>query len=156
MITSEGTLRVVIAVTEQTPVLQLWRAAMRAIGASPAEIVTLFLHDERWQRAASLPFTREISFVGSIADFTLQRANQLLTDSAQRTQRNIEQLATEADVVCEFRVMPESDSELPQTIIGKGINVLVAPAFLAERPFYANLAALDVRILLVDADSGAS
>ena len=150
---SDQQLRVVIAITESTPIPSLWRAAMQAIGASPAEIVALFLHDERWQRAASLPFTREISAIGRIADFTLHRADQLLSDTAAKTQKRIEQLATEADVTCEFRVMPESDASLPKAVTGRGKCVLIAPSFFTERPFYPALAALDLHILLVEANS---
>ena len=53
--------RIVIAVTETTRLPVLWKAAARRFGTLPVEVVTLFLEDDRWVRAASLPFTREIS-----------------------------------------------------------------------------------------------
>jgi len=68
--------RVIIAVTELAPVQQMWGEALQFLDESRAEIHAVFVEDERWYRAASLPFTREISRVSGVtADFTMQRAS---------------------------------------------------------------------------------
>ena len=97
MAKSKQSQRVVIALTETSPVPDLWEAAMRAVEGSSAELVAIFLHDERWERAASLPFTREVSLAGGAAsDFTAQRAARLLGETAAKMQKNIEELASRA------------------------------------------------------------
>ena len=79
----EGQVRILIAVTETSPVADLWRAALTR-REGDAELIALFLSDDRWHRAASLPFTREISRLGAVADFTRQRADQLYRESVER------------------------------------------------------------------------
>ena len=75
---TDDKLRVVIAVTASSPLAALWHAAMNLLDESPGQLVALFIDDDRWQRAASLPFTREISRIGgAVADFTVQRAEQV-------------------------------------------------------------------------------
>ena len=152
MTRNEHDLRVVIAVTESASLAQLWRTAMEMLRDSHAEVVALFLDDERWHRAASLPFTREISKVGSVADFTTQRANQVHAETVSDLRQRIEQLAAEADVTIEFRVLAESDHALPDTIVGGGGSILIAPSRLANRPIYAELTRLDLRIELVETE----
>jgi len=143
--------RVVIAVTESSPLLALWRAAMDLMNDSPAELVALFVDDDRWRRAASLSFTREISRVsGAVADFTAQRAEQLNKEAITRTQQRIEKLATKADLALAFEVLPESDQERIKELVGTGQNVLIAPSFITARPIYAHLTRLDCRILLIE------
>ena len=82
---AESKRRIVIAVTETTPVQRLWGAAMRVLEDSPGELVTLFVAEDRWRRVASLPFTREISRTGRVADFTHNRAKQIQKDAVART-----------------------------------------------------------------------
>ena len=148
---TDETLRVLIAVTESSPLSALWRAAMDLMNESPAELVALFVDDERWRRAASLPFTREISRVsGTVADFTVQRAEQLNQDAISRTQLRIEKLASSADLALAFEVLPESDQKRIKEFIGTGQNVLIAPSFITTRPIYAHLTRLDCRILLIE------
>jgi len=152
MKTTDDRLRVVIAVTEASPLSALWRAAMDLLSESPAELLALFVDDERWHRAASLPFTREISRIGgTAADFTVQRAEQVNKEAATRTQRRIEQLASKADLALAFEVLPESDQERIQELVGPGQNVLIAPSFITRRAIYAHLTRLDCRILLIEA-----
>ena len=148
---TDDTLRVVIAVTESSPLSALWRAAMNLMGESPAELVALFVDDDRWRRAASLPFTREISRVsGAMADFTVQRAEQLNREAITRTRHRIEQLASKADLALAFEVLPETDQNRIKELVGAGQNVLIAPSFITTRPIYAHLTRLDCRILLVE------
>jgi len=144
--------RVVIAVTESSPLSALWRAAMDLMSESPAELLALYVDDDRWRRAASLSFTREISRVsGAVADFTVQRAEQLNKEAITRTQRRIEKLAAKADLALAFEVLPESDQKRIKEFVGTGQNVLIAPSFITTRPIYAHLTRLDCRILLIEA-----
>ena len=154
MARNDQELRVVIAMTDSDSLAELWRTAMQIAANTRAKLVAVFVHDERWERAASLPFTREISKAGNVADFTLRRAQQLLSETVAAVQQRVEQLAAEADRKIEFRVLPESDANLPESIVGPGRNVLIAPSLLADRPIYAELSRLDLRIELVAADAG--
>ena len=62
-----------ILTTEFSAVAPLWEAALGLLDEAPADFVALIFEDERWQQAASLPFTREISRIGGIvAEFTEQ------------------------------------------------------------------------------------
>ncbi len=151
MTSNEQELRVVIAMTDSDSLTELWRTAMQIAENTHAKLVAVFVHDERWERAASLPFTREISKAGSVADFTLRRAHQLLSETVAAVQKRVEQLAADADRKIEFRVLPESDANLPESFVGPGRNVLIAPSLLASRPIYAELSRLDLRIELVEA-----
>jgi len=148
---TETKLRVVIAVTESSPVPPLWEAAMQLLRESPGELVALFFEEDHWHRAASLPFTREISRVGgAVADFTWQRAEQLHKEAITRTRQLIKQLAEEADVSPDFTVMRECDALRIREMVGAS-NVLVIPAFISDRPIFTQLSTLDCRILIVDA-----
>lgn len=152
MTKTDDRIRVVIAVTESSPLSALWLAAMDLMRESPAELVALFVDDDRWRRAASLSFTREISRVsGAVADFTVQRAEQINREAITRTQHRIEKLASKADLALAFEVLPESDQQRIKELVGTGQNVLIAPSFITARPFYTHLTRLDCRILLVEA-----
>lgn len=142
--------RIVIAVTETTPVQRLWGAAMRVLEDSPGELVTLFVAEDRWRRVASLPFTREISRTGRVADFTHTRAEQIQKDAVARAQEAIRRLAEKASVEPSFEVLPETDVERLRAFLGSSGNVLVAPAFISSRPVYALISQLDCEILLVE------
>jgi hypothetical protein len=151
---SEGRkkLRVVIAVTETSPLSALWQAAMNLMSETPAELVALFVDDDRWRRAASLPFTREISRVsGATADFTVQRAEQLNREAITQTRIRVEKLASKADLALAFEVLPESDQDRIKELVGADQNVLIAPSFIRTRPIYAHLSRLDCQILLIEA-----
>jgi hypothetical protein len=151
MSTSDESLRVVIALMESSPVARLWHAAMQAVSGSPAKLIALYLHDERWQRAASLPFTREISTVGgSSSDFTSRRAEQLLATTVSHLQTRIEQLATEAGLSIAFEILPESGQA--QALVGRGKNIVIGLSDLVEHPIYAELIQLDLQILLIESE----
>ncbi|MDH3533953.1 MAG: hypothetical protein OEO82_13550 [Gammaproteobacteria bacterium] len=150
---SEDRLRVVIAVTETSSVAELWRSVQQTVTGSRAEVLALFLHDERWHRAASLPFTREISRVGgATADFTAQRAEQILADTVSRLQQQMQRLAAEADIKVAFEVLPESDPARARALIDSDEckSVLIVPASLTAHPLLAELTTSDLRVLIVE------
>lgn len=149
---SEAKRRVVIAVSESSPLPDLWREAMNLLGESPSELMALFMDDDRWRRAASLPFTREISRVGgAVADFTAQRAEELNKEAITRMQERLEKLAEEAKLAFDFQVLPESDQKRIEELVGTAQNVLIAPSFIKQRPIYAHLTRCECRILLIEA-----
>ncbi len=149
---SKENLRILIAVTEFSPVSELWQAAMRLADSSQAEYVALFIDDGRWRRAASLPFTREISRIGGVvADFTAERAEQVKTEAVTRTHRQLEQLASDANLVLAFEVLSESNQAHIQELLEVGQDILIAPSFLTNRPVYTHLARLDCQVLLIEA-----
>jgi len=146
------TMRIAIAVTELSPVQQLWRAALRHLSDSQAELMALFVTDDRWHRAASLPFTCEISRVGgAIADFTTQRAEQVSSEAATRAQRRMEDLASEAGLALGFKVLSESDQDRISELVDRTPNILIAPSFITSRPIFAQFRKLDCRIVLIEA-----
>lgn len=148
---SDDRIRVVIAVTESSPLPALWRAAMDLMSESPAELVACFVDDDRWRRAASLPFTREVSRVsGAMADFTVQRAEELNREAITRMRQRIEKLASQAELALAFEVLPESDQQRIEELVGTSRNVLIAPSFIRTRPIYTRLNRLDCRIVLIE------
>jgi len=149
---TELKLRVVIAVTETSPVARLWEAALRLLRDSPADLVTLYVEDDRWHRVASLPFTREISRSGGVpVEFTRQRAEQVSRERAARVQELIQKLAAESNLKPAFEVLGESDAERLREFIGSHESVLVAPSFISTRPIFAMLSEMSCRIELVEA-----
>jgi hypothetical protein len=152
MSTNRETTRIAIAVTESSPVKQLWRAALRYLSNSEAELTALFVADDRWHRAASLPFTCEISRIGgAIANFTAQRAEQVSNEAATRAQRRMEELASEAGLALGFEVLSESDQERVRELVAGAQNILIAPSFMASRSIFAQFEKLDCRIVLIEA-----
>lgn len=141
--------RVIIAVTESSPISELWRAALQAAEEAEAEYVALFLHDERWQRAASLPFTREVSRTGGTADFTRQRADQVLASTVDRLRKQMVELASGAGLRLRFEALPESEVSGSRRVVEGEGNVLVVPADLTEHPLVAELKSLNLRIYFV-------
>ena len=147
---TESRNRIVIALTEASPVPELWRVAMRIVQEGPAEIVTLYFEDDAWRRAASLPFTREVSRTGRVSDFSLRRAEEIHRETIARARDMVARLANEAKVSSEFEVLQESDAALVRNFL-RSRNVLVAASHISERPIFVELTKLDCRILLVDA-----
>lgn len=143
--------RIVIAITESSPVAELWEAALRTASEAPADLVAVYIHDERWRRAASLPFTREVRSVGGTSqDFTLQRAAELLEESVADLRARIEQLAEKAGYDVAFQVMPESDETQARTLFQAGASVVVSTSALAEHPVMAELQRLQLKLLIVE------
>jgi hypothetical protein len=152
-------LRIVIAVTETTPVALLWEAALRLLRESRAELAALYVRDDRWHRVASLPFTREILRSGGVAvEFTRQRAEQVSRERAARVREAIRKLAAEAQLEPAFESLDESDTLRLREFIGSRENILVVPSFISTRPIFALLSELNCRIELVEAkeEEGAS
>ena len=145
--------RVVIAVTETSPVARLWDAALRLLRESPADVVALYVEDDRWHRAASLPFTREILRSGGLpVQFTRQRAEQVSRERAARVHELIQKLAAESNLELVFEVLREADTTRLREFIGSRENILIAPSFMSNRPIYAMLSEMNCRIELVEAE----
>ena len=140
-----------IAVTETSPIVDLWEAALQLISESSAELVVMFLHDERWHRAASLPFTREVSLTGgSDTDFTPHRADQLLEETAGRLRKRVEELAVNADLEFAFKVISEQDPAATGTLLSSEISAVVGPSVLASHPVFIELQGANRRLVLVE------
>lgn len=144
-------IRILIAVTESEQVATVWQAAMKHFRDTAAELHALFVDDDRWRRAASLPFTREVSRLsGADADFTAQRAEEVNEDAVTRTRRRIEQLASEADLAFAFEVLSESDERRVAELTAGGRSVLIAPSILTRRPVCTHFERRDCEILLIE------
>ena len=143
--------RVLLAITETTPLSTLWRVVTQQVEGTKTELVTVFVCDDRWHRAASLPFTREVSRVGgNSANFTPQRAQQIKEDTVGRKHRELEKLASDAELSFAFEVLPEQDAGRLKDLITFEQDVLIAPALLKDRPIYAEITRLKCRILFVE------
>jgi len=145
--------RILLAVTETSSLPELWRAVTEHLGGARAELVTVFISDDRWRRAASLPFTREVSRVsGSSEDFTTRRAEQIDKDAIASTQRQITQLAAEAELQVAFEILSEHEAAQIHELVNVEEDVLIAPSFFKRRPIYSEITRLRCRILLVDSE----
>lgn len=143
--------RIVIAVMEPSEVRGLWQAAMQRWREHSSELMALYLNDDRWIRAASLPFTREISRIGGTAvDFTTARAERLSRDAIVSVERSISELAREASLPVPFRVLSDAESGQIIDIVGEGSTLVIASARLANQPLYSRIAKTDWRIELVE------
>lgn len=148
--TSERT-RIVLAVPESSRVDRLWAAAEEAIRGIEAELVVLLLSDDRWQRAASLPFTQEISRIGGrYSAFTRQRAQRIASEAIARTQTALSDLAGKARLQCSFCALSESQPDSIHEFVAAG-TVFVAPSSIKGLSLYASIEKSGCRIVLVDA-----
>ncbi len=144
--------RIVIAVTDSCPVSALWKAATQSITDAEAEVLVLLIADERWHRAASLPFTCEVSRLGGGAvNFSRRRAAQVASEAVGQARRRVERLAAESNLALTFEVWPEAESPNLQSLTGGDASVLFASAFLTQQTVYASLEALNWPIELIDA-----
>lgn len=115
------------------------------------EILTLIVSDDRWRRAASLPFTREIRRVGgSSADFTVTRAAQLDKTDLAGIRHRIRQFAADAKVRFAFETLSEHETARLRDLLSREDDVLIAPSSLKGRPIYKYIATLKCRITLVE------
>lgn len=145
--------RILLAITESSSLPELWRVVTENLQSGTVELITLFVSDDRWHRAASLPFTREVSRVGGGSEnFTPQRAQQIDEDAVGQKRRELNDLASEADLKYVFEVLPERDAAKLQEFVIFEQDVLIAPSFLKNRPIYAELTRLKCRILFVDGE----
>lgn len=145
--------RVMLALWETSSLQDLWQVALEHISDAPAELLTVFVSDDRWRRAASLPFTREVSrFGGGARDFTLLRAEQIDKEAVSRAEERLRELATEARIQFTFTVLGEHEATKIGELVASESDVLIASAVLKRRPIYAEIARLKCRILLIDAE----
>jgi len=145
--------RILLAVTETSPLPRLWRAVAEHLEEAHVELVTIFISDDRWHRAASLPFTREISRTSrSKVDFTRKRAEQVNKDVVNQTRRQIQRLADEAELQVVFEVLAEHQATQLHDIVSVKQDVVIAPSDLRSWPVFAELTRLDCPILLVDTE----
>lgn len=143
--------RVVVAVSETGSLQDLWRVVREHVDAAQAELVTVFVSDDRWRRAASLPFTREFSRVsGGSTDFTLTRAEQVDQEAVDEAQSRLRQLATEAQIQFAFEILAEHEARKFHDFVTSESDVLIAPSFFKRRPIFTELSRLKCRIVLVD------
>ena len=148
---SEGQSRILIALTERSPVETLWQAALARLAGRESELMALFLAEDHWHRAASLPFTREISRLsGTNADFTQQRARQVQEESIEQTRRRVGELAAGANQKLTFKVLIEPDRQKIQALVSGTGDVLIAPSFIIRLPQCAEIQELDCHIELID------
>jgi len=144
--------RVILAVTEASSLQVLWRTAMEHMTGEHAELITVFVSDDRWRRAASLPFTEEISRAsGGSMNFTLQRAEEVDREAVTRTQGRLQQLATDSQIQLVFEILAQHEATRMHELVRSDSDLIIAPAFFKGQPIYAELAQLKCRILLVDA-----
>lgn len=153
---SDDKLRVLIAITEQSPVDALWRVALRRLGRERRELIAVFLSDDHLRRAASLPFTREISRVsGTTVEFTLQRASQAHDDAIRRAREMVNKLALDAKLTPAFEVLAGSDFTRARELFEGTGNLLIAPSLIRRRPIFAEFEKLGCRIELVEENANA-
>ena len=147
--TSDERARILVAFTESSPVGELWRAVQRRHGAA-TEVVALYISDDRWQRAASLPFTREISKLGgAMADFTQQRADELCRESVLEMHRRIKALAYESDLAFAFEELSQRNEMRLEELATHAETVLIASALITREPIYSRISRLRCHIELV-------
>lgn len=145
--------RILLLLTEQSPMQRLWEVVEQQLSDTQGEIVALFVNDERWHRAASLPFTREISrFGGAYRDFTIQRAEELDRDVIDRVRSRLRKLATDVDLQPVFEVVAEREVWQIEKYVKVERDLLVVSAEVRNRPVYRELAQLRCRTLFVETD----
>ena len=145
--------RILLAVTETTPLARLWRAVAEHLANDHVELKTIFISDDRWHRAASLPFTREISRIGrSNVKFTPKRAEQINKDAVDRIRFQLQSLADEAKVQFVFEVLREQQAAQLRDLVSVEQDVLIVPSHLRGWSVYAEFTRLNCPILLVDTE----
>ena len=143
--------RIVLALTETAPIDALWQVLSRWASSPGTEVVAVFVADDRWHRAASLPFTEEISRVGgSSTVFTPQRAEHVHRSAIERARDLIEQLASSTDRTVEFRVLSADEDQSVYDIVNEHTEVIIAHSLIKREPVYAELTRLKCRIELVE------
>ena len=143
--------RILLLLTEQSPMQRLWEVVEQQLSEAHGEIVALFVNDERWRRAASLPFTREISRVsGAHQEFTTQRAAEIDQHIIGRIQSRLRELATDTELQPMFEVLAEHELRRIEKYVSVEQDLLVASADVMDRPVYRELTRLRCRTLFVE------
>ena len=148
--------RALLVVTETSPVDKLWRALLEDLADAQAEVVAVFISDDRWARAASLPFTREISRLsGGSEAFTTRRAEQVVGDLVERARQRIRQLAEDRQMRLVFEILHVQEPQRIREFVSIEHYVLVAPSMLQHWPDFADLARPERRVVFVDDEESA-
>lgn len=143
--------RALLVVTETSPVDKLWHALLEHLADAQAEVIAVFVSDDRWSRAASLPFTREISRLsGGSEVFTARRARQVVGDRVERVHQQIRQLAEDRQMQLVFEILHVQEPYWIQEFVRIEHDVLIAPSVLQRWPDFADLARPERRVVLVD------
>lgn len=151
---TSNTHRIMLAITDASSLQSVWRTAVERLTSERGELIAVFVHDDRWRRAASLPFTEEISRAsGDSMDFTLPRAEEVDRDALAHTQGRLQKLAADSQIQFAFEILAEHEATRIHEFVRSESDLLIAPSFLKGRPFYGELARLKCRILLVDANN---
>lgn len=145
--------RVMLALTESSRARPLWRAAMDLLVNGEGELIAVFVADERWEQAARLPFTREISAVtGATRDFTQDRARELINEAANRVRRKLEKLAAKRRRTLVFEVITGVDQGLIERLSDNARLTVIVPSELSGSPIYLTLQRQQCEIVLVNRD----
>lgn len=145
--------RILLAVTETSPLTRLWPVVAEHFVDTRGELITIFISDNRWRRAASLPFTREISRIGRTnVKFTPMRAEQIDKDVVDRTRLQLQRLAEEAKLQFVFEVLRDHQTAQLHELVSVEHDILIIPSHLRDWPVYAEFARLNCQVLLVDTE----
>lgn len=145
--------RILLAVTETSPLARLWPVVAEHFVDTRGELITIFISDNRWHRAASLPFTREISRIGRTnVKFTPSRAEQIDKDVVDRTRLQLQRLAEEAKLQFVFEVLRDHQTSQLHELVSVEHDILIIPSHLRDWPVYAEFARLNCQVLLVDTE----
>jgi len=143
--------RIIIALTETAPIDALWSVTLERLTSPETELLTLYIADDRWQRAASLSFTQEIPRLGGMpVVFTKQRAKTIHDAAVARARERMQQLAEEAKRRLSFEILSETDDRRLRELVGERQSILIAPSLITKQPIFAHLAKTGCRIELVD------
>ncbi len=143
--------RVIVAITESAPIDELWQVVSKWASSPGTELVAVFIAEDHWHRAASLPFTREIARVGgSTTDFSPQRAEYVHRSAIARARELIEQLAASTNRTVDFRVLSSDEDDAVDEVVDERTEVIIAPSLIKRQPVYAKLTRLKCRIELVE------
>lgn len=143
--------RALLVVTETSPLDKLWRALLDDLADAQADVIAVFVSDDRWTRAASLPFTKEISRLsGGSEIFTARRAEQVVGDMVERVQQRIRQLAADRQVRLAFEILHEQEPSRIREFVRIEHDVLIVPSVLRHWPDFADLARPERRVVFVD------
>jgi hypothetical protein len=142
--------KIVIAVTATSSAKPLWRAAMDLLARAEGELIAVFVADERWERAAGLPFTREISSItGTASAFTPERAQDLVAASATRMRRKFEKMAARNSRNMVFEILSDVDERMIDRLVGDSQLTVIASHELSGSPVYLTLQRRRCEIVLV-------
>lgn len=145
--------RIFLAVTENSPLSELWRAVEQHRAETHAELVAFYIDDESWLRAASLPFTREFSrFGGARKDFTQHRAAQIGADIAGEILRRMRELAAQSNLRFEFEVLRAKEVRRLHKLVRIEHDIFIVPSHLKDKPVSAELMQLKCRTLFIESE----